>query len=138
MNRCRRPRSALRRRLFRPTVEPLASSAPRALALARQAALMAPNQSQCWVALASAWLRAGQPSEAAKALSQAETLRSDPTTAELLISAMTQWELGARDRARTLHAVACESIDSSDDRDPLFGRLDRLQAEAAELLSIPQ
>lgn len=137
---------------FLSTTEHAESREPsRAVELAEHAVASTPNEGFIWNTLGVARYRTGDWAGARVALEKAIELRSGGDYIEWLFLAMTFWQLGNKDEARTWYDRAVEWIEHNklDDGKSLTkgfslaegantGELQRFRAEAAALLGVPE
>ena len=104
-----------------------------AVALAKKAVELGPNQGSFWNTLGVAHYRAGDWKGAIAALQKSMELRKGGTSFDWLFLAMTHWQLGEKEKARAWYDKAVEWMDKTQPKDE---ELRRFRAEAEELLGV--
>jgi tetratricopeptide (TPR) repeat protein len=107
----------------------------RAVELAGKAVKVQPQEGTWWNTLGVAQYRAGDWKAALAALERSMELRQGGDPNDWLFQAMTQWQLGEKDRARQWYARAVAWMDT---HKPQAEELKRFRAEAAELLGLEE
>jgi serine/threonine protein kinase/Flp pilus assembly protein TadD len=104
-----------------------------AVAAARKAVDLAPEQGNFWNTLGVALYRAGDWAEARAALSKSMALRRGAESLDWFFLAMAHWQLGEREEARKRYQQAVDWMAKNRPKDE---ELRRFRAEAAELLGL--
>jgi serine/threonine protein kinase/tetratricopeptide (TPR) repeat protein len=111
--------------------EPKLRHPAQAVALAKKAVELSPDQGSFWNTLGVAHYRARDWKAALAALEKSVTLRNGGTSFDWLFLAMTHWQLGEKDKAHEWYDKAIEWMDKNQPKDE---ELRRFRAEAAELM----
>src|SRR5262249_47346195 len=116
--------------------EPKFRNPQRALAAARKAVELAPQQAPTWQGLGMAHYRLGGWKARVEGPEESRALQQNPKAghpAQGFFLAMARWQLGQKDEARKWFDRAVRWMDQQDPRDE---ELRRFRAEAVELLGI--
>ena len=113
--------------------EPNADNVARAIELARKAVALEPQVAKYWGMLGVAHYRGGHWKESLSALEKSAELRKGEVNFDEFYLAMTHWQLGDKDEARTWYDKADAWMQKNE---PLHVDLRPIQTEAAELLKI--
>jgi superkiller protein 3 len=106
-----------------------------AVALAKRAIELKPEEGSYRTTLGVAQYRAGDWKEAIAALEKAMAMRKGGDGNDWFFLAMAHWQLGEKDKAREWYDKAVEWMDKNQ---PKNGELRRFRAEAAELLGLKE
>jgi tetratricopeptide (TPR) repeat protein/serine/threonine protein kinase len=113
--------------------DPQFRDSQQAVALAKRAVQLAPQDGASWNTLGVALYRAGEWKAAIAALEKVRELEKSSNSFNDFFQAMAHWQLGEKEKARQWCEKAVEWMDKND---PKNEELRRFQAEAEELLRV--